>query len=179
MFAHYLASLKSGWGALIGFASAGPVALFAAELSPPWPSEGGGAAATLGTLATIIGVLLAYIDGAKGRSWRRRATISLCLVFLLALIYAACWSMTVVEVPQQVEGSNVLRRFVIGFAEHPEGLSPADAIAAYGPDDAYPRSSVLVGRLALLGSWLTMFLLLTFGFGLLQLAEARRKGRIP
>lgn len=174
MLESYLSTFKSRWGAVAAAAAAGPVALFAADLSPPWPSENGASAAVFGTVATIIGLLLAYLDGAQRGGWRRRAAFALGGTLLLALIFAAVWSLTVIEIPQRVEDQTLVRRFVIGFAEHPDGLSPADAIQTYGPDGAFPRLSVLAGRAALLGSWVLMFLLLTFGFGLIQIREAEK-----
>jgi hypothetical protein len=177
-FKNYVNSFKSGWAAAIGAATAGPIALFATDFSPPWPTEGGGAAGTLGTVASLIGLVIAYLDGARNQKWRRRAGIALCLAFLLMLAFIGCWSWTVVEVSQPIDGTIVLRRFVVGFTEPTGGLSPADALMLYGPDDTYSRSAVFVGRLSLLGSWLGLFALLTYGFGLLQVAEAHRKGRL-
>lgn len=179
-FSDYVSGFKSGWGALAAAAAAGPVVLFLTDLAPPWPNESGAAAGALGTFSTISGLLFAYLDGGSGKRWRRRAILSVGSAVAFALLYIACWSVTVVEVPQRTAESDVLRRFVIGFAEHPEGLSPADAIRTYGPDEAYPRMSLLAGRVSLLASWMAIFLSLSYGFGLLQLAQQRRmKARPP
>lgn len=171
-FGAYLASFRSTWGALTLVATACPLALWGVALTPPWPTENGSAAATLATLAAMVGILAAYFQNAGRGTARRRGLLALLASLPALLIYVACWSSTYLSIPQRVVDAVVERRFVVGFVRtsFADGLTAEDAFRRFELS-AWTDASVLAARLLLIGSLLTVFALLTYGFGTLQTLE--------
>lgn len=163
-------SFRSGWGAASAAVTAGPLALLATDLTPPWPTEGGGAAATLGTVAGLIGLIFAYLDRRQGKARADRAGNMLKLAVGFILIFVILWSTLIVTAPQMVQGELIERRYLVGFTMRNlgESISAIDAIKKYGLESAYPPLSLLGGRLATIIAWMASLGLLTYGFGLLQ-----------
>ena len=172
-FRQFLQTFKSGWGAVTAVVTAGPLALFAADLAPPWPNASGSAAATVAVVAGIVGLVLAHLGGVRSQGWRKRSARALMAALVALLAYVACWSLLVVRLDQIVEGDRQEQILVIGFWALPseQPVPPERRIREDGIENAYSRPSLLVGRLALLSSWAVLFLLLTYGFGLHQMRE--------
>lgn len=170
--AEFANSFKSGWGAASAAVTAGPFALFAAGLTPPWPSEDGSAAAGLATLFGLMGLTLAYVNG-RNRANRRRSVLSLGGAGVLVVAFVIGWSLLFVAIPQRVDGTVVDRRYVAGVTmrDRPKQLKldREAAIKRLKLRGTYSNSSLLAGRMALLLPWLLAFGLLTYGFGLQQL----------
>jgi len=175
-FAKFLRSFKSGWGAAVAVVTAGPLALFGAGFSPPWPTEGGVASAAIATVGGIVGLVLAHLDGATDNKWKIRSAISLILSVLLLLGFVAIWSLTVVQIPQTVNGVSEIRSFVTGFStlDSYSDIPARKAIKDYGIDVAFSPISLVIGRMSLLMTWVLMFMSLNYGFGLHQINDSRQ-----
>lgn len=178
-FSAYLKSFKSSWGLLILAITSGPIALFAGRLALPWPSEDGGAASMFCTATSLVGVTVAYFQIGDAARRRRRGLVSLALAPVALLAHAAVLSMTYVEIPQYIANMPSLRRYVVGFVKIASAQNmPKEQAVQYLGLDAWTETSLLLARITALGTLLSIFFLLTFGFGTLQnLAVAKSPRR--
>jgi hypothetical protein len=174
----FIKSFASRWGAASAAVTAGPLGLLAADLAPPWPSENGVAAAALGCIAGIIGLIFAFSNKSENAQRTRATKRSLMSAGILVIVFIALWSVLIVSIPQFVDGSQVYRRFLTGFYTTDLGASVSRdvAIKRYGLGAVYSPMSLLLARLVVVSTWMLIVGLLTFGFGLQQAREDSGNG---
>jgi flagellar biogenesis protein FliO len=179
----YLQALKSLWG--LGFAATivGPLALWVPNLQPPWP-EG---SQVITAVFCIVAAILSFV---VSRSLSERSTMSsphfgkkklvrilgslaLVLGLVSGIAYLVAFDLYVKSQSQQI-GNEVrqirivigteLREELRGTVEEPLQLLQDNG---YNPERIWTRESLLRTRFQVFSSFLAMFLLITFGIGLL------------
>jgi hypothetical protein len=177
----YLKSFKSVWGALTGLAVVVAGILKFSALVPPWPDEAGVGASSLAVVACVVGIILGFF--AKPRSESRSRIIGVTVLMdavIVLLIYLYLLSWRVVDFHETVGNEEIVRRIVVGTelantSEHHQ--APLDLIKLYGIDgSAWTHRSLTNARICLLSTYLAFYLLLTFGFGILQTTSTSFKG---
>jgi hypothetical protein len=172
-FREFLRSFRSTWGALSVVAIAVVSILKFTPLVPPWPDQAGVGATLLAALACFVGVALGfYAPTSSTRARRRWGVISLLLASAILLVYLHLLSLRVVDFNQVIGDEQVTQRILIGTQtvnKDDANRSPAELIELYGVDGrAWTHRSLSNARICLLSTYMSFFLLLTFGFGTLQ-----------
>ena len=179
----YLQSLKSLWG--VGFAATilGPLALWVPNLQPPWPQGSQMITAVFCIVAAILSFVLSRSlserskssapHRAKAKPLRILGSFALVLGLAAGVGYLIAFNLYVIPQNQQI-GKEVreirivigtqLREELRGTVEEPLQLLQDNG---YDPERIWTRESLLRARFLVFSSFLAMFLLITFGIGLL------------
>jgi hypothetical protein len=173
-FRQYISSFKSIWGILSGLALALSAILKFTPLVPPWPDEAGVSASALAVVSCVVGVTIGYFLPFSSNEKRKIFGIVLLLLSMcLLLSYLYSMSLRIVSFTQQVGGSEVVRRVVVGTVVLDNANAkkpPKELIELYGidPSASWTLRSVSNSRICLLSSYMGFYLVLTCGLGLLQ-----------
>jgi hypothetical protein len=172
-FARYLKSFKSVWGALTALAIVMAGVLTFSALVPPWPDEAGVGASSLAAVGCLVGIALGFFARPRDRGKARifgATVLAGAIIMLPVYLYSLSWR--VVEFHETVGNEEIVRRIVVGTElankdEHHQ--APLDLIKLYGPDgSAWTHQSLTNARVCLLSTYIIFFLLLAYGFGILQ-----------
>jgi hypothetical protein len=160
------------WSSGAAAAAAGPLALWAAAVEPPWPDR----PSTITGIATLFCVLAAIIARVVElrRPVLRRAGVALLAGgAVLCVLYLIFFSLSVYTATQRVNGTDVLRRWVIGTELQPQfrdlnvPIGELLARGGYQPENIWTKESVTRARIALLTAYLTAFACIVAGLTLI------------
>ena len=174
----YLRLYSVNWGALSALAIIIAGLLKFSQIVPPWPDEDGLGASAFAVLCCVIGLTLGfYIEFASQRKQRLVGIILVAVAFPLILTYGWLHSSSIVVLPQLIQSEQTLRRIVIGGEVRnsvDKSVAPEKLIERYGLDGtAWTRESLSRSRVTLLGAYMSIFLSLTMGLGMLQRLRTR------
>lgn len=175
----FFAYVKSLWGGASAVALAGPVALWAPGLEPPWPE---GTAAIIALLFCVVALLIAYAgfhrlasqskNVERMRNWARSIgclALGSALVFCATYLYSYASYVEVLDYPDRV-----VRRVIGTITIDPEfaDRNPEDLLREnqLKPEKIWTRQSLTNTRMLVLFSYVAMFFFLTFGFSSLAMA---------
>ncbi len=191
----YLQALKSIWG--LGFAAIviGPLALWVPNLQPPWPQGSQIITAVFCIVVAILAFVICHSLSERSRRSSRQpaqtklprilGSVALVLGLISGIGYLIAFNLYVIPQNQQI-GNEVreirivigteLRQELRGTVEEPLQMLQDNG---YDPERIWTRESLLRTRFLVFSTFLAMFLLITFGIGLLvpvSEAQGRKTG---
>jgi hypothetical protein len=193
--ADFVASFKSVWGAAAVAAGAGPLALWVADLEPPWPTSAGKVAAMFCAVAILIAFFIGPAErhsetraASARKAQRRKARVAGIALLVAGAIGVAAylWGFGRYVVQDAIErgGRIEMVRVVIGTELRGDlgdvgSATNLDLLrdSLYDAERVWTSDSVNTVRQLLAASFMLSFVLLSFGAALLsQLEQVSRAG---
>ncbi len=176
----YIKSYRGVWGAVFALAVIVAASLKFSEIVPPWPDEAGFGSSAFAVLSCVIGIILGYyVDFSAKEKQRLFGLYLVAISFVFLIIYAWAYSSLVIVFSQVVDGVEVPRRTVVGLiVSNPAEINVSSRILLqrYGLEgSAWTEGSMTLARLILLFTYMSIFLALTLGLGVLQRINADTK----
>jgi hypothetical protein len=171
---------KTFWGGAVAIATAGPLGLWVADLSPPWP-QSAKAVTAAATLFCAAAVAIAVAIPMRAQRRRLVGTVAVLLGLILCIAYLWAYSDHVVSRTQIVDGKPHLRRWVTGSELQPgaaaHGLTKEELLewSNFEPTAVWTPASVSAARLQLVLKFFVGFSLLTSGLALLSKSRAQAR----
>jgi hypothetical protein len=150
------------------------------SLVPPWPDEAGVAASSLAVVGCLVGIALGFFARPRDKVKAQVFGVTVLASAILMLpVYLYLLSWRVVDFHETVGNEEIVRRVVVGTelvnaAERHR--SPVDLVKLYGIDgSAWTHQSLTNARVCLLSTYIVFFLVLAYGFGILQATSVTTK----
>jgi len=174
-----LRAFRGVWAAAAAIVAIGPFAVWKLEFMPPWPPSSPGLLVASAYLACMLAVIVAsQVADKTPENLKIRLGIGVLLVagFLL-MLYLYLNARFVVSI-QTIGGAGPeFRRYIIGTRLYPGRdplLDPATLIQTYGYGRVYEPASLILPRMALVGTFIGSFVSTYFGVVLVAVGSSRR-----